>query len=121
MMGNNSGLSQVFMNLCTNARDAMPLGGELLIEAGKEGDRALVIVSDTGHGMDNEIIKKCFDPFFTTKEVDKGTGLGLSTAYGIVKDHGGNIYAYSEPGKGTTFKLYFSLLGRVPLPGTPPL
>jgi len=110
VLGNHSALSQVFMNLCTNARDAMPGGGELHLEARKEDGSALIIVSDTGHGMDKEIVEKCFDPFFTTKEVGKGTGLGLYTTYGIVKDHGGEIHVYSEPGKGTTFKLYLPLV-----------
>ena len=107
--GDHSGLGQVFMNLCTNARDAMPDGGELSIEAGMEGDDALITISDTGPGMDEQTRGQCFDPFFTTKEVDKGTGLGLSTAYGIVKDLGGDIHLFSELNKGTTFKLYFPL------------
>jgi len=105
--GDHSELSQVFMNLFTNARDAMPGGGELHIEAKKEGDCVQVIISDTGCGMDKEIQERCFDPFFTTKEVDKGTGLGLSTTYGIVKEHGGEIQVYSALGQGTTFKLNF--------------
>jgi CheY-like chemotaxis protein len=107
VMGDHSGLNQIIMNLCTNARDAMPDGGELRIEARQKGERVEVIISDTGHGMDKETLGKCFDPFFTTKSVDKGTGLGLSTAYGIAKEHGGDMYAYSELGKGTTFKIYF--------------
>lgn len=107
--GDPSGLGQVFMNLCTNARDAMPDGGELRIEAEKAGRQAVVVISDTGHGMDKESREKCFDPFFTTKDVDKGTGLGLWTAYGIVKHHGGQIHVSSEPGKGATFKLCFHL------------
>ena len=107
--GEMSGLSQVFMNLCTNARDAMPDGGELHIRARKEDDYALVLVSDNGTGMTADTRDKCFDPFFTTKANIKGTGLGLSTAYGIIKDHGGNISVYSEINKGTTFKLSFPL------------
>lgn len=107
--GDHAELSQVFMNLFTNARDAMPQGGELHIEAKQEGDSAQVIISDTGHGMDKEIQERCFDPFFTTKEVDKGTGLGLSTTYGIVKEHGGEIQVYSALDQGTTFKLRFPL------------
>ena len=107
--GDRSELSQVFMNLCTNARDAMPDGGELSIEASMEGDEALITISDTGLGMDEQTRRQCFDPFFTTKEVDKGTGLGLSTTYGIVKDHGGEIHVFSGLNKGTTFKLYFPL------------
>jgi CheY-like chemotaxis protein/anti-sigma regulatory factor (Ser/Thr protein kinase) len=108
-MGDHSGISQVLINLCTNAMDAMPDGGELHMEAKEEGGKALVIIADSGEGMDKETQERCFDPFFTTKEVNKGTGLGLSTTYGIVKEHGGDIHVYSELGKGTTFKLYFPL------------
>ena len=107
IIGNRAELYQAMMNLCTNARDAMPEGGELRIKGMPEGNMAMVVVSDTGMGMDNETKEKCFDPFFTTKEVDKGTGLGLSTTYGIVKSHGGKIDVDSIVGKGTTFKLYF--------------
>jgi two-component system cell cycle sensor histidine kinase/response regulator CckA len=109
IMGDHSGISQVLINLCTNAMDAMPQGGELHMEAKEEGEKALVIISDTGEGMDKETQERCFDPFFTTKEVNKGTGLGLSTTYGIVKEHGGDIHVYSELGQGTTFKLTFPL------------
>jgi CheY-like chemotaxis protein len=109
IMGDHSELSQVFMNLFNNARDAMLEGGKLIIEAGKENDNILIDVSDTGHGMDKETQVKCFDPFFTTKEGKKGTGLGLSTTYGIVKEHEGKISVHSEPDKGTTFKLSFPL------------
>jgi two-component system cell cycle sensor histidine kinase/response regulator CckA len=87
----------------------MPDGGELTIEAFKEGSAAVVRVSDTGQGMDDEMCRKCFDPFFTTKEVGKGTGLGLSTSYGIVRSHDGEILVESGPGKGTTFTV------RIPL------
>lgn len=114
-------LEQVLMNLIINASDAMPNGGKLFIEtANIEIDEAyaatkngvtpgkfiMMAVSDTGVGMPPDILNKIFDPFFTTKEKAKGTGLGLSTAYGIIKQHGGNIWAYSEPGHGTTFKIY---------------
>ncbi|MCP4687341.1 MAG: PAS domain S-box protein [Desulfobacterales bacterium] len=109
IMGDHVGLNQVFMNLCTNARDAMPRGGILHIQAWKEKGKARVNISDTGRGMDKDTREKCFDPFFTTKELGKGTGLGLSTTYGIVKDHVGNIYVYSEIDKGTTFKVFFPL------------
>jgi signal transduction histidine kinase len=109
IIGDHSGLSHVFMNLFTNARDAMPDGGQLKIQAYKEGQSAVVRVSDTGDGMDDETRKKCFDPFFTTKEVGKGTGLGLSTTYGIVKSHDGETQVESIPGKGTTFTLRFPL------------
>jgi PAS domain S-box-containing protein len=109
IMGDHSGLSQVLMNLCTNASDAMPEGGSLHIEARRDRDKAVVMVSDTGCGMDKETREKCLDPFFTTKEVNKGTGLGLSTTYGIVKEHGGEIHVYSELGQGTVFTLSFPI------------
>ncbi|MBW2207800.1 MAG: PAS domain S-box protein, partial [Deltaproteobacteria bacterium] len=107
IVGDPSGLTQVFMNLCGNARDAMPLGGELHITARQDGEQAVVTIADTGQGMDVQTVEKCFDPFFTTKEVNKGTGLGLSTAYGIVKEHDGDIQVFSTVGKGTTFRLSF--------------
>jgi PAS domain S-box-containing protein len=109
IMGDSPGLSQVIMNLCTNARDAMPDGGVLTIEARREDARALVQVSDTGAGMDRETLEKCFDPFFTTKPIGKGTGLGLSTAYGIIKGHDGTISVDSAPEAGATFRLQFPL------------
>jgi two-component system, cell cycle sensor histidine kinase and response regulator CckA len=115
-------LQQVLMNLCLNARDAMPAGGQLQIETGNveieedgagakiqptAGKYVLMIVSDTGVGMDDATTERIFEPFFTTKELGQGTGLGLSTAYGIVKQHRGFIYVESEPGKGSTFRVYF--------------
>jgi PAS domain S-box-containing protein len=109
IIGDHAGLSQVFLNLSNNARDAMPDGGELRIKAGVEEQVVLVTVSDTGCGMDANTREKCFDPFFTTKEVNKGTGLGLSTTYGIVQDHNGGIHIDSAPGRGTTFRLYLPL------------
>jgi CheY-like chemotaxis protein len=105
--GNQSLLSQVLMNLFTNARDAMPDGGLLKIDAKRGGNKIEVLVSDTGHGMDKDTVKKIFDPFFTLKDVGKGTGLGLSTSHGIVEQHHGTIRVSSTPGKGTIFSLRF--------------
>ena len=117
-------IEQVLMNLAANARDAMPQGGILQIATsridmipefikahgyGQPGCYALITVSDTGGGMDEETRERIFEPFFTTKEVDKGTGLGLSIAYGIIKQHNGYINVYSEPGRGTTFTIYLPM------------
>lgn len=118
-------IEQVLINLATNARDAMPDGGILSICAStveldttyvkghdmeKPGMYAVISVSDTGKGIDEKTQQKIFEPFFTTKEVGKGTGLGLSIVYGIIKQHGGNITVYSEPGKGTTFRIYLPMI-----------
>ena len=125
VMADPGHIEQVLMNLATNARDAMPDGGFLTIGTetiaideefikehgfGKEGEYALIAVTDTGAGMDRETREKIFEPFFTTKEVGKGTGLGLSMVYGIIKQHEGYINVYSEPGSGTTFRIYLPLI-----------
>ena len=112
IIGDEAGLSLVLMNLFSNARDAMPNGGILEIDALRDGSTAVVKICDSGEGMDEETCKKCFDPFFTTKDVGKGTGLGLSTSYGIIKGHDGEISVESSPQKGTTFLLRLPLADR---------
>lgn len=109
IIGDSLGLSQALMNLFTNACDAMPSGGILTIDAMRNGQTAVVRISDTGEGMDDRIRKRCFDPFFTTKEVGKGTGLGLSTTYGIIRSHHGEIAVISSSPKGSTFEIRLPL------------
>ena len=115
-------IEQILMNFAVNAKDAISKNGEIIFETAditfdeedyeshlnvKPGQYIMLAVTDNGKGIDKEIIKHIFDPFFTTKKKGKGTGLGLATIYGIVKQHGGYIYAYSEENKGATFKIYF--------------
>jgi len=131
VMADAGQIEMVLVNLCTNARDAMPHGGDVTIETRKvsnlkireagyvpqdaehlelAGDFCEIAVADTGIGMDEKIKERIFEPFFTTKEVGKGTGLGLSMVYGIVKQHNGYMDCYSKTGKGTTFKIYLPIV-----------
>ena len=125
VMADSGQVEQVLMNLAANARDAMPEGGQLTIATGRlilddqfikahgygaPGPYALISLEDSGIGMDRKTQDKIFEPFFTTKEVGKGTGLGLSIVYGIVKQHSGYINVYSEPEKGTTFRIYLPIV-----------
>jgi signal transduction histidine kinase len=120
-MAEHNRLEQVFINLVSNAIDAMDEKSnradsqdsvkKLSLKSFAQGDDVIVHVSDTGTGMPEDVKNKIFEPFFTTKKVGKGTGLGVSISYGIVKDYGGDIEIESEPGKGTTFKLIFPAAG----------
>ena len=133
--GDPTQLHQVMLNLCVNARDAMPDGGNLLLAAENRmidepfasqdadaapGPHVVLTVEDSGTGMSPEVIEKIFDPFFTTKELGRGTGLGLSTSLAIVKSHGGFVRVYSEPGRGSKFRVYLpARTESVPLPAEP--
>ena len=124
VMADRGQTEQILMNLCSNARDSMPNGGMLTIATervdlddsggergtGKQGSYGVLVVADTGTGMDERMREKIFDPFYTTKEVGKGTGLGLSIVYGIVKQHGGFVDVASQAGEGSTFKVYLPLI-----------
>jgi signal transduction histidine kinase len=125
--GDGAQLDQVFLNLCINAREAMPDGGRITIETeqvvlngafveahpwAKPGRYVLTTVTDTGVGMPRDVQDRVFEPFFTTKKERGGTGLGLAVAYGIVRQHGGLLHCYSEPGVGTTFKMYLPAYAR---------
>jgi CheY-like chemotaxis protein/two-component sensor histidine kinase len=127
--GDPSKLSQVIMNLAVNAVDAMPEGGSLVLETynvqidehyvdahpgSTKGPHVVLAVSDTGYGMDEQQQNRIFEPFFTTKEETKGTGLGLATVYGLVKQHHGSIRVYSEPGLGSTFRVYLPAVETAP-------
>jgi CheY-like chemotaxis protein len=132
-------VDQILLNLTVNARDAMPEGGQIMIETnaiefdadsaaqspqGRAGAFVCVSVTDTGHGIAPEILPRIFEPFFTTKDVGKGTGLGLATVFGIMQQHQGWVTVYSEVGKGTTFRVYFprrrGVASQKTLPAPPP-
>jgi CheY-like chemotaxis protein len=122
ILGDASQVGQITMNLCINARDAMPKGGRLIVEThnididkefcrrnpeARPGRYVMLVISDTGMGMDSGTVNRLFEPFSNPKDISKGKGLGLATVYGIVKQHGGLVSVTSEVGKGTTFRVYF--------------
>jgi signal transduction histidine kinase/ActR/RegA family two-component response regulator len=126
--GDAAQLDQVFMNLCINAREAMPSGGKITLETEQvllnadfvaahpwamSGRYVMVTVTDTGTGMPKEVMERVFEPFFTTKKERGGTGLGLAVAYGVVRQHRGLLHCYSEPGVGTVFKIYLPIYARI--------
>jgi CheY-like chemotaxis protein len=128
IMADKGQIEQVIMNLVTNAKDAMPKGGSLIVEIssadmddnfqhqhgfGEAGHYGCITIADTGHGMNEETCKRIFEPFYTTKEAGKGTGLGMAIIYGIVKQHNGYITVDSKPGQGTTFRIYLPLIDTV--------
>ena len=134
VIGDSTQLNQILLNLCVNARDAMPEGGSLYVSASNEtvdedysaanldanpGPHVCIEVEDTGQGIQPDIMERIYDPFFTTKGVGKGTGLGLSTTLAIVKSHGGFIRSYSEPGRGTRIRVHLPALPSTPRESRP--
>jgi two-component system cell cycle sensor histidine kinase/response regulator CckA len=119
VLADRSQIEQVIVNLAVNARDAMPSGGTLTIETRVADERVALVMTDTGVGMERSVLEHLFEPFFTTKGVGEGTGLGLATVHGIVTQSGGDIHVYSEPGLGTSFKVYLPVSDAVAEPVAP--